>query len=244
MIYQNYKSCSFRVCRGLSQGSVLVPAFSSSMVSQLRLYLLATAALSMLTILPFGSRCLRFLLLWRLHKELYFEWSAGVFPTIRENMRRSSFWVVHVFLLICHLRFNPTQTFLGATFNRTLLFSVHVSSFKAQFFPTLKALRCISTSSWGPLKKSLCSTKLFFGTFSHVLHPDGFYFSALPMLLCWNAFIERSVAPSPAASRLPLFHFSSQVLPFLYKSPRLILLCHLLSGPLRLSAFFPISVLA
>ena len=53
------------------------------------------------------------------------------------------------------LRFNPTPTFLGVTFNRTLFFSKHVSLLKAKFFPRLKAARCISASSWGPFKESL-----------------------------------------------------------------------------------------
>ena len=44
------------------------------------------------------------------------------------------------------LRFNPTLTFLGVTFDRTLSFSKHVSVLKAKFFLRLKALRCISAS--------------------------------------------------------------------------------------------------
>ena len=58
-------------------------------------------------------------------------------------------------LLGSRLRFNPSPTFLGVTFDRTLSFSKHVSSLKAKFFPRLKALRCISASSWGPSKESL-----------------------------------------------------------------------------------------
>ena len=58
-------------------------------------------------------------------------------------------------LLGSRLRFNPTPTFLGVTFDRTLSFTKHVSSLKAKFFPRLKALRCISASSWGPSKESL-----------------------------------------------------------------------------------------
>ena len=61
----------------------------------------------------------------------------------------------NLLLLGSRLRFNPTPTFLGVTFDRTLSFSKHVSSLKAKFFPRLKALRCISTSSWGPSKESL-----------------------------------------------------------------------------------------
>ena len=58
-------------------------------------------------------------------------------------------------LLGSRLRFNFTPTFLGVTLDRTLSFSKHVSSLKAKFFPRLKALRCISASSWGPSKVSL-----------------------------------------------------------------------------------------
>ena len=61
----------------------------------------------------------------------------------------------NLFLLGSRLCFNPTPTFLGVTFDRTLSFSEHVSLLKAKFFPCLKALRCISASSWGPSKESL-----------------------------------------------------------------------------------------
>ena len=61
----------------------------------------------------------------------------------------------NLLLLGSRLRFNPTPTFLGVTFDHTLSFSKHVSSLKAKFFPRLKALCCISASSWGPYKESL-----------------------------------------------------------------------------------------
>ena len=61
----------------------------------------------------------------------------------------------NLLLLGSRLRFNPTPTFHGVTFDRTLSFSKHVSSLKAKFFPCLKALRCISASSWGPSMESL-----------------------------------------------------------------------------------------
>ena len=61
----------------------------------------------------------------------------------------------NLLLLGSRLRFNPTPTFLGVTFDRTLSFFKHVSSLKAKFFPCLKALRCISASSCGPSKESL-----------------------------------------------------------------------------------------
>ena len=52
-------------------------------------------------------------------------------------------------------RFNPTPTFLGVTFDRTVSFSKHVSSLKAKFFPRFKALRCIPASSCGPFEEFL-----------------------------------------------------------------------------------------
>ena len=61
----------------------------------------------------------------------------------------------NLLLLGSRLRFNPTPTFLGVTFDRTLSFSKHVFSLIAKFFPRLKALRCTSASSWGPCKESL-----------------------------------------------------------------------------------------
>ena len=61
----------------------------------------------------------------------------------------------NLLLLGSRLRFNPTPTFLGIIFDRTLSFSKDVSSLKAKFFPRLKAIRCISASSWGPSKESL-----------------------------------------------------------------------------------------
>ena len=62
---------------------------------------------------------------------------------------------LHLLLFNSRLRFNPTPTFLGVTFDRTLSFSEHVSLLKAKSFPHFKAVRCISASSWGPSKESL-----------------------------------------------------------------------------------------
>ena len=61
----------------------------------------------------------------------------------------------HLLLFNSCLSFNPTSIFLRITFYGTLSFSNYVSSLKAKFFPRLKALRCISASSWGPSKESL-----------------------------------------------------------------------------------------
>ena len=69
---------------------VLYFSLSSSMISLL-LCLLPSAALFTLTIWPFGPPLLLSLLRWRPHKELCFDWSAGlstgVFLSIKANMR-------------------------------------------------------------------------------------------------------------------------------------------------------------
>ena len=70
----------------------------SSLMIFLPLCLLPSAALFMMTIWPFGLPPLRSPLRWRPHKELCFDWSAGlstgVFLSILANvMHRSSQWI-------------------------------------------------------------------------------------------------------------------------------------------------------
>ena len=126
----------------------------------------------------------------------------------------------NLLLLGSRLRFNPTPTFFGVTFDRTLSFSKHVFSLKAKFFPRLKASHCISASSWGPSKESLFCTNLFFSPFSLTLHPDGFLSQASPISPNWNASTQRPVAPSSAASRPPLsLFFTPRLLYLPYESP-------------------------
>ena len=155
-------------------------SLSSSMIFRL-LRLLLSATLFTLTIWPFGSPYPRFPLWWRPHQELCFNWSAGlstgVFLSIQVNVRSlSSQWIpTKPTSSYSRLRFNPTPAFLVLTFDRTLFFSKHVSLLKAKFFPCLKALCCISASSWGPSKEPLSLLyKSFLGPFSPTLHPDGF----------------------------------------------------------------------
>ena len=132
-------------------------SLSSSMIF-LFLCLLPSAVLFTLTIWSFGPPHPRSLLRWRPHKELCFDWSPCLstdgFHSIRANVRHPcSQWIPTKLTSnptssysAPASHFNPTPTFLGVTFDRTLSFTKRLSSLKAKFFPRPKALRCISVS--------------------------------------------------------------------------------------------------
>ena len=111
MVFQNHKSRCFRVRRGVPQGSVLALYFSLSSLMIFRLLcLLPSAALFTLTIWPFGPLPPWSPLRWRPHKELCFDWSAGlstgVFLSIRANVRPPfSQWIP------TKLTSNPTSSY-------------------------------------------------------------------------------------------------------------------------------------
>ena len=160
----------------------------------------------------------------------------------------------NLFLFNSYLRFNPTPTFLGVTFDHTLSFSTYISLLKAKSFTRLKALRCISGSSRGLSKEWLSLyIKLFFSLFLHIVLSGGFFSLALRTLPNWNAFTERLVTPSPAAFcfllillllteaslpslRVTLTHFA------LSFYERAILLSHLINGPFASQPSFAFQV--
>ena len=126
----------------------------------------------------------------------------------------------NLLLLGSRFPFNPTPTFLGIIFDCTLSFSKHVSSLKAKFFPRLKALCCISASSWGPSKESLSHLyKSFLRPLLTYASPGWFPFLRATNFTKLERPTERPVAPSPAAPRPPLsLCFSSRLLYLPYES--------------------------
>ena len=159
VVYQNHKSRSFRVRRGVPQGSVLGAVLFSLFINDLPASLPSSVSCSLyaddLAIwssspsIPTAVEATQGAL-FRLER-----WSEYWCLPLNPSKCEATFSVdphqanlhPNLLLLGSRLRFNPTPTFLGVTFDRTLSFSKRVSSLKAKFFPRLKALRCISASS-------------------------------------------------------------------------------------------------
>ena len=168
MVFQNHKSRSFRVRRGVLQGSVLGPVLFSLFINDLLASLPSSVSCSLYADdLAIWSTSLSVPTaveatqgaLFRLER-----WSEYCCLPLNPSKCEASFFSMdphqanlqlNLLLLGSRPRFNPTPTFLGVTFNCTLSFSKHVSSLKAKFFPRLKTLRCISASSWDTSKESL-----------------------------------------------------------------------------------------
>ena len=114
----------------------------------------------------------------------------------------------NLLLLGSRIRFKPTPTFLGVTFDRILSFSKHVSSLKAKFFPHLKALRCISASSWGPSKESLSLLyKSFLRSLLTYASPGWFPFLSatnLTKLECLHRAASRAITDCLSSYPIPL----------------------------------------
>ena len=159
VVFQNHKSRSFRVRQGVPQGSVLGHVLFSLFINDLPVFLPSSVSCSLYAgNLAIWSSSLSVPTaveatqgaLFRLERWLEY-WYLPL------NLRKcgSSFFSVdthqaniqpNLLLLGSRFRFNPTPTFFGVTFDRTLSFSKHVSSLKAKFFPRLKALHCIAAS--------------------------------------------------------------------------------------------------
>ena len=153
---------------------------------------------------------------------------------------------LNLLLLGSRLRFNPTPSFLGVTFDRTLSFSKHVSSLKAKFFSRLKALRCISASSWGPSKESLSLLcKSFLRPLLNYASPEWFRFlSAINFTKLKRLHRAASCAITSclSSSPIPLLLSEASLPPLRFTLTHFTLFSY--ERALRLQTSFPISGLA
>ena len=140
------------------------------------------------------------------------------------------------------LIFNPTSsrsTPRYASTHSNVSFSAQVSSPKANFFFCLKTLRCISTSPWAPSKKSLSLfTKLFYGSFSVMLHPDAVSISQRYQVTKLER-LYRAVSGSFSSSPIPLFLLEASLPPLRVTPTHFALSWY--ERALRLPISFPIS---
>ena len=168
MVFQNHKRRSFRVRRGVPQGSVFGHVLFSLFINNLSDSLSSSVSCS-----PYADD----LAIWSSSPSVptaveatqgalfrLERWSEYWCLPLNPRKCETSFFSVdphqanlqpHLLLFGSRLRFNPTPTFLGIAFNRTFSFSKHVSLLKVKFFPRLKVIRCISAPSWGSSEESL-----------------------------------------------------------------------------------------
>ena len=232
--------------------------FLSSLMIFRLLCLLPSAALFTLTIWPFGpppplvSTAVEATqgALFRLER-----WSEYWCLPLNPSKCEASFFSVdphhanlqpNLLLLGSRLRFNPTPTFLRITFDRTLSFSKHVSLLMAKFFPRLKALRCISASSWGPSKESLFLLyKSFFRSLLTYASPGWFPFLSATNFTKFERLhraASRAITGCLSSSPIALLLSEASSL-----SPRVTLTHFIILSyerALRLSTSFPISGLS
>ena len=260
MVYQNHKSHSFRVRRDVPQGSVLgpvlfslfnndLPAFLPSSISS-SLYaddlaIWSSSSPSVPTVVEATQGALFRLERWSEHWCILLNPSKCEFSFFSVDPHQANLQP-NLLLLGSRLRFNPTPTFLGVNFDRTLSFSKHVSSLRAKFFPHLKALRCISASSWGSSKESLSHLyKAFPRSLLTYASPGWFTFLSatnITKLERLHRAASRAITGCLSSSPIPLLLSEASLPPLRVTLTHFTLLFY--ERALRLPISFPISGLA
>ena len=125
VVYQNHKSHSFRVLQEVTQGSIFGPVLFSVFINNLPAFLPSSVSwslyavdLAILSSVPTAVETSQGALFQWEH------WSEYWCLPLNLVKGEASFFSVdpHLLLLGSRLRFNPTLTFLGVTFDCTLYF--------------------------------------------------------------------------------------------------------------------------
>ena len=259
VVYQNHKSRFFRVRRDVPQGSVFGPVLFSLFINDLPASLPSSVSCSLyaddLAIWSSSPSVPTAVEATQIALFRWERWSEYWCLLLNPSKCEASFFSVdphqanlqpNLLLLGSRLRFNPTPTFLGVTFDRTLSFTKHVSLLKAKFFPRLKALRCISASSWGPSKESLSVLyKSFLRPLLTYTSPRWFPFLSatnLTKLERLHRAASRAITGCLSSSPIPLLLTEASLPPLQVTLTHFTLLCY--KWALRLPTSFAISCLA
>ena len=188
MFFQNNKSRCFRVPRGVPQRFVLGLVLFSLFINDLLASLPSSISCSLYADdLAIWSLSFSAPLRWRPHKELGFDWSAGlssgVFLSIRANVRPpSSRWIP------TKLTSNPTSSY-SAPASILIQLQLFLGSPSTALFPVVNMYLCSRPSFFhvsrpyavsllpheAPLRSpSFFCINRFLGPFSLTLHPDDF----------------------------------------------------------------------
>ena len=231
MVFQNHKSRFFQVRRGVPQGPFLGPVPFSLFINDLPASLLSSFNYSLnaddLDIWSFSPSILTAVKATQEALIRLEHWSKHLCLPLNPSKCEASFFSVDThqanlqpnFLLFnSRLCFSSAPTFIGVTFDRTLSFSKYVSSLKAELFLRLKALRCISPSSWDPSKKSLSLLyKAFLRPVLTYASPGWFPFlnvTNVTKLECLHRAASRAISGCFLSSPIPLLLSEVLYLPY------------------------------